>query len=154
MRARKILSLRWLKRLEQDGALVEASWFGTSLVDRDRFRRFRHSLPELANDTKRLDGSLKLASDCAVPAENHREMLSFYREQLEHMFPEQYVMFDPIGDAHLHVNILAKTADSERAAALLIDFAREAVARGGTVSADHGLGWPGTFWSANGNGKL
>ena len=43
----------WLERMEASGALAEASWFATTAADRERFRRFRHSLPELVNDTVR-----------------------------------------------------------------------------------------------------
>jgi FAD/FMN-containing dehydrogenase len=40
----------WLERLERDHALLKHSWFGTSTTDRDRFRVFRHALPDLVND--------------------------------------------------------------------------------------------------------
>ena len=43
----------WLERLEGTGALVEDSWFATTANDRERFRRFRHALPELVNDAVR-----------------------------------------------------------------------------------------------------
>src|SRR5207244_13506463 len=35
---------RWLERVESASALVEASWFATTPADRERFRKFRHSL--------------------------------------------------------------------------------------------------------------
>jgi FAD/FMN-containing dehydrogenase len=131
---------RWFERLESDKALLDHSWFGTSSADRERFRKFRHALPELVNDTMRRNGSMKLASDCAVPPEHHRAMLRFYRERLEKTFPGRYVIFGHIGDAHLHVNILAQKAESECASRLLMEFAQQAVSYGGTVSAEHGLG--------------
>jgi FAD/FMN-containing dehydrogenase len=41
----------------------------------------------------------------------------------------------------VHANILPKSGpEAERAKALMIEFARQAVALGGTVSAEHGLG--------------
>jgi FAD/FMN-containing dehydrogenase len=131
---------RWLDRLEQDRALVDDSWFGISAADRDRFRLFRHSLPDLVNETLRRTGSLKMASDCAVPVEHSREMLNFYRRRLEEIFPGRYVIFGHIGDAHLHVNILSLHQEAPRAAAILLEFACKAVELGGTVSAEHGLG--------------
>jgi FAD/FMN-containing dehydrogenase len=67
-------------------------------------------------------------------------MLQFYRRRLEETFPGQYVIFGHIGDAHLHVNILPHKNEADRAMALLLEFAREAVSHGGTVSAEHGLG--------------
>jgi len=131
----------WMERLESTYALVDSSWFALSAADRERFRRFRHALPELVNDTVRRNGCLKMGSDYAVPVERNREMLAYYRQRLESAFPNRYVIFGHIGDAHLHVNILPSSGEeSTRAAELMLDFARKAVEFGGTVSAEHGLG--------------
>jgi FAD/FMN-containing dehydrogenase len=81
-----------------------------------------------------------MGTDHAVPIARNREMLVYYRLHLEEEFPGRYVIFGHIGDAHLHVNMLPEAADAARAADLLLEFAREAVALGGTVSAEHGLG--------------
>jgi FAD/FMN-containing dehydrogenase len=131
---------RWLDRIERANALVDESWFGTSAADRERFRLFRHSLPELVNDLLRRKGCLKMASDCAVPIERNREMLQFYRARLEPRFSGRYVIFGHIGDAHLHVNILPSSEESADAAAILLEFACKAADLGGSVSAEHGLG--------------
>ncbi len=131
---------RWLERIEKSKALVDDSWFATSAPDRERFRFFRHSLPELVNDTVRRNGCLKMASDCAVPVDHNREMLDFYRARLAEKFVGRYVIFGHIGDAHLHVNILPAKQESGTAAEILLEFARKAVEMGGTVSAEHGLG--------------
>ena len=86
-------------------------------------------------------GVLKMNTDFAVPFERNREMIGIYREALEREFPGQYVIFGHIGDAHVHVNILpASGEESERAKDLITEFARQAAALGGTVSAEHGLG--------------
>ncbi len=68
-------------------------------------------------------------------------MILYYRERLEQELPGQYVIYGHIGDAHVHVNMLPATAQQAAAAnSLLTEFARRAVALGGTVSAEHGLG--------------
>ena len=132
---------RWLERLQASGALLDGSWFATSASDRERFRRFRHALPEMVNDLVRQKGLLKMGSDYAVPRARNAEMLAFYRERLEAEFPGRYVIFGHIGDAHLHANILPATErEAEQARELMMEFAREAVRLGGTVSAEHGLG--------------
>lgn len=130
----------WLDRVQSAGALVEGSWFALTARDRERFRHFRHSLPELVNDTVRRAGALKMHSDYAVPLARNREMLACYRRRLEEEFAGHYVIFGHAGDAHVHVNILSSPEDRERATELLAEFARQAVALGGTVSAEHGLG--------------
>ncbi len=124
-----------------DNAGMESSWFATGAADRERFRVFRHALPEAVNDLVRRRNLTKMGSDYAVPMARNREMLRIYRETLDREFPGQYVIFGHIGDAHLHVNILpANEAEWKRASELMTDFARQAVALGGTVSAEHGLG--------------
>ena len=131
----------WDARLSAAHALTEASWFAASDFDRERFRRFRHALPEAVNDLVRRRGVLKMNTDFAVPFARNREMIRIYSEALERDFPGQYVIFGHIGDAHVHVNILPSSGEeSERAKDLITDFARQAAALGGTVSAEHGLG--------------
>ena len=111
-----------------------------SPADRERFRLFRHTLPELVNETVRRNGALKMHTDHAVPLERNREMLAYYRSRLEAEFPGRHVIFGHIGDAHVHVNIFCDPANPAHASDLLIEFARHAVELGGTVSAEHGLG--------------
>ena len=125
----------WLERLEGTGALVEDSWFATTANDRERFRRFRHALPELVNDAVRRSGAMKMSTDFAVPLARNREMLAYYRQRLEEEFPGRYVIFGHIGDAHVHVNLFSDPANPRQAAALLAEFARQ---RGG--DGRHGVG--------------
>jgi FAD/FMN-containing dehydrogenase len=40
---------RWPDRLEECGALADDSWFAAGAADRERFRHFRHALPESVN---------------------------------------------------------------------------------------------------------
>jgi FAD/FMN-containing dehydrogenase len=116
----------------------EDSWFAVSDRDRERFRQFRHALPEMVNDIMRRRGFLKLGSDYAVPLDRNREMLAYYHERLKSL---DYVIFGHIGDAHVHANILPKSPEEfEAGKALMLDFAHRAVALGGAASAEHGLG--------------
>ena len=131
---------RWLERIEAADALAEESWFGFSAADRERFRVFRHTLPELVNDTVRRGGVMKMNTDYAVPLERNREMLAYYRKRLDEEFPGRYVLFGHIGDAHVHANLFSSPEDPQHATEVLLDLARKAVELGGTVSAEHGLG--------------
>lgn len=131
----------WLERLEASAALTDDSWFATSATDRERFRRFRHGLAEAVNEIIRQRGLMKANSDFAVPLARSRDILKLYRETLDREFPGQYVIFGHIGDAHVHINILPPNkAEWDRAMGLMKGFAKAAVAMGGTVSAEHGLG--------------
>jgi FAD/FMN-containing dehydrogenase len=130
----------WLARIEGSAALAEDSWIALTARDRERLRRFRHSLPELVNDTVRQSGAMKMNTDHAVPLARNREMLAFYRKRLEEEFPGRYVIFGHIGDAHVHINLFSDPANPAHATNLLLELARQAVQLGGTVSAEHGLG--------------
>ena len=131
----------WETRLNENHALVEASWFAMDAKDRERFRGFRHSLPELVVELMRSRKFLNMGTDHAVPLDKDREMLSYYRERLEAEMPDRYIIFGHLGDAHLHVNMLpASEEEAATAGRLLKEFAAHAVEVGGTVSAEHGLG--------------
>lgn len=130
----------WLDRLSAAGALEEESWFGTAEVERERFRKFRHALPEKVNDTVRRRGYMKMGTDYAVPISRHREMLAVYREGLAG-FPGDAVVYGHVGDGHLHVNMMpANDAEKEQSWGFLHSWAEAAVELGGTVGAEHGLG--------------
>jgi FAD/FMN-containing dehydrogenase len=130
----------WLERLETAHA-IEDSWFGVTEADRERFREFRHKLPEIVNDKVRRNGFQKMSTDLAVPVARNREMMRWYQEFLEREFPGKFVIFGHIGDAHVHVNILPEAEqDARRGVEFLDAAARQSVALGGTVSAEHGLG--------------
>jgi FAD/FMN-containing dehydrogenase len=127
--------------LDLTGALEEESWFGTSAADRERFRQFRHRLPERVNARNRQNGFVNIATDFAVPIEKNRQMLALYRSCFEREFGDKFVIFGHIGDAHVHVEAFPETEqEAERAKALATDLAKEAVALGGTVGAEHGIG--------------
>ncbi len=122
-------------------ALENDSWFATSATDRERFRVFRHTLAEKANDRVRRTGFVKFGTDYAVPLDKNREMMAIYRRVLDAHSSGRYVIYGHIGDAHVHVNSFPETREQfERGKELMTDLAREAVKLGGTVGAEHGLG--------------
>ncbi|MFN9977721.1 MAG: FAD-binding oxidoreductase, partial [Phycisphaerae bacterium] len=132
---------QWVDRLEQQHAMAEESWFGSNEADRERFRAFRHALPERVIQLVRQMGFPKLGSDFAVPIESNREMLAYYRQQIAGRFPAPFCIFGHIGDAHVHVNLFPSSEDLiAEGKRLMEDFARKSVSLGGTVAAEHGLG--------------
>ena len=50
-------------------------------------------------------------------------MLSYYRSRLDETFPDRYVIFGHIGDAHVHINLFSDPADPQSATELLPDLA-------------------------------
>jgi FAD/FMN-containing dehydrogenase len=131
----------WEERLAKHHALTEDSWFGDTDADRERFRAFRHALPERVIEIVRQRGLPKLGSDFSVPVDKHREMLAYYRSEIAARFASDFCIYGHIGDAHLHVNMFPANADDAAAAKkLMFDFAKKSVELGGTIAAEHGLG--------------
>lgn len=131
----------WADRLAAVGALEEQSWFGFTDADRERFRKFRHALPETSLEISTRNGFGSLGTDFSVPIDKHREMLAFYREHMERIMPGHYCIFGHAGDGHPHVNMLPATqAEFDAGSDALTVFARQSVKFGGSVAAEHGLG--------------
>lgn len=133
------------KVISQLGASSKNNWAGPYRADLEGMKKFRHALPETVNTIiaqrkAAVPEIHKVGTDMAVPFGNLREMLSVYRSNLDASGLE-YVIFGHIGDGHLHVNILPVDAkELAEAKELYMDFAREAVRLGGSVSAEHGIG--------------
>jgi len=127
--------------IDMSNALENDSWLANSASDRERFRVFRHTLAEKANDRVRRTGFMKFGTDYAVPLDKSREMMAIYRRVMDADAPGRYVIYGHIGDAHVHVNSFPETLEQfERGKEVMTSLAREAVKLGGTVGAEHGLG--------------
>ena len=127
------------------GASLSDSWSAYENRELDRLKGFRHILPEtinavIAERKKKHPGLHKLGTDLAVPDERLADMWAVYREGLAGAGLE-WAAFGHIGNNHVHINILPRDmADLEKALELYQLFADKAVAFGGTVSAEHGIG--------------
>ncbi|MCA1567213.1 MAG: FAD-binding oxidoreductase [Acidobacteria bacterium] len=130
----------WLALLERHDAALDASWFATDERDQVRLRDFRHALPVLVNEWIARHGQRKVSTDMSVPDEAFAAMLRFYQDTLR-ASGLQYVIFGHIGDNHVHVNILPRDqAQAATAREIYGRFIARAVATGGTISAEHGVG--------------
>jgi D-lactate dehydrogenase (cytochrome) len=78
----------------------------------------------------------KVGTDLAVPDAALSELMAAYEAA-----PMEHALFGHIGDNHLHLNLLPRTAEElARARAFYAELVHLALARGGTVSAEHGIG--------------
>jgi D-lactate dehydrogenase (cytochrome) len=131
--------------IEKCGASFSQSWIGYEARELDRFKVFRHLIPESVNDIiserkKSYPGLHKLGTDLAVPDEHLREMWQLYRDGcITNKF--DWLAFGHIGNNHLHINILPRNMeDQEKGLEMYASFAKKAVEFGGAVSAEHGVG--------------
>lgn len=130
----------WLALLDQHQALSDDSWFATSDQDLAKLREFRHALPVLMNEWFARHKQRKVSTDMSVPDAEFPGMLQFYQQTLS-TNDLRYTIFGHIGDNHVHVNILPRDdGEGTRAREIYTQFLKRAVAVGGTLSAEHGIG--------------
>lgn len=137
--------LEAVEKLSHSGGSEENAWMATTPAELQRLKDYRHAVPEAVNllidERRRRHPELtKLGTDMAVPDSELQAMMGRYREDLA-ASGLQAVKFGHIGDNHIHVNILPRDPrDYEEGRRLYEGWAEEVVARGGTVSAEHGVG--------------
>jgi D-lactate dehydrogenase (cytochrome) len=135
-----VLMNEWLELIEKHESLSDDSWFATTDVDHARLREFRHALPVLMNEWFARHNQRKVSTDMSVPDNAFPSMLRFYKETLR-ATDLRYTIFGHIGDNHVHVNILPRNDDeASKARDIYLGFVKRAVAVGGTISAEHGIG--------------
>lgn len=127
------------------GSTLAMSWAGYEQRDLERFKNFRHVLPETVNTIiaerkKKIAELYKLGTDLAVPDHGLEEIWTFYRSTLENAGLE-WVAFGHIGNNHIHINIIPRSLkEMKEGLSIYREFARKAVDLGGTISAEHGVG--------------
>jgi D-lactate dehydrogenase (cytochrome) len=138
--------LELLRELLTDcGADPAHSWVAYEPRELERFKVFRHLLPEtvnaiIAERKKGIPGLYKLGTDLAVPDKYLADLWHLYQTTCDGLGLE-WVAFGHIGNNHIHVNILPRNIQEQQAGLSAYEnFARQAVAWGGSVSAEHGIG--------------
>ncbi|MCX6997728.1 MAG: FAD-binding oxidoreductase [Kiritimatiellaeota bacterium] len=127
------------------GGAAADVWLADTAHDLEKFKEFRHALPEAVNRLiderrRRAPEVTKLGTDMAVPDAALEDVLARYHRDLAAAGLD-YVIFGHIGNNHLHVNILPETpAQYRQGQELYLAWARDIVRLGGTVAAEHGIG--------------
>jgi D-lactate dehydrogenase (cytochrome) len=131
--------------LEKFGSSLETAVSGFGERDRNSLKTLRHAIPEAINKIvarrkSNIPGMHKISTDTAVPDNKLDSLVRQYAERLNASGLEHY-MFGHIAENHLHVNMIPRnTEELPRAEKLAEELARRAVAMGGAVSAEHGIG--------------
>ena len=134
-----------LAALESFGSGEKLAWTADTPRELELLKGIRHALPEklnrlIAERQRRLPDITKLGTDLAVPAAALEQALAMYRRDLAESGLE-HVLFGHIGDSHVHVNILPRSAEEyARGRELYTRWADTVIAWGGTISAEHGVG--------------
>ncbi len=126
----------WYEALVEGGALADDTILATDSAGRARLHRVRHAIPAGINEVVVRNRMPKLGTDLSVPDDGLDAMMDLYEQS-----PVEHVLFGHLGNNHLHLNMLPRTPEELATAKAWYDeLARRAVALGGSVSAEHGIG--------------
>jgi D-lactate dehydrogenase (cytochrome) len=120
-------------------------WMAEGEHEIEALKKFRHAIPESVNmfvgeRKKTIPELTKLGTDMSVPDGRLEDVMRMYHKGLDEAGLE-YVIFGHIGNNHVHVNILPRSLEEyEKGRALYLEWARQIVSMGGSVSAEHGIG--------------
>ena len=115
--------------------------FAGDRASQKQLRAWRHYIPATINERAagfREGGGGKISTDWYVPVPRLKEMFARVRADQHDM---AWVVFGHIGNGHPHFNFITRNRDEyQRGRQLLFEHCRLAVALGGGVSGEHGLG--------------
>jgi D-lactate dehydrogenase (cytochrome) len=137
---------RFCRLLDQAGVLenVEVAVPGDR-ARADQFFAFREAAPEAVKHRVGVarqaePGVQKTAADMIVPFDRFGEMLRVYRDGFERRGLE-YAIWGHVSDGNVHPNVIPRTnADVAAGQDAILEFGREAIARGGSPLSEHGVG--------------
>ncbi|MDO5576417.1 MAG: FAD-linked oxidase C-terminal domain-containing protein, partial [Fibrobacter sp.] len=135
----------WEKELNRLETSFDNTWSGFDQSESQKLKAFRHAVPELvnaivANNKRKCPNVRKISTDSSMPKHHFREWLRYCIEHLEQE-KIQYAAFGHLGDFHLHINMLPSTEKQfDTALALYHDFMFNSCKKGGSISAEHGVG--------------
>lgn len=130
----------WMDLIVTHHGLEEDIWYASSGSEVENIHAFRHALPIMVNEYISRRGLRKLGTDTAVPADKFRDFY-FGIKELVHSQNIDSVAYGHFGDSHVHLNMLPKNEEEFLLGkSLYTEICKRAVAAGGTISAEHGVG--------------
>lgn len=127
----------WFEALSDfSGPLAADTLITEDEPSRRRLHAMRHAIPAGINERVVRNGMPKVGTDLAVPDAALHTMFEAYEA-----CPLPHLIFGHLGDNHLHCNVLPTTAaELELARRWYRELSERAIALGGTISAEHGVG--------------
>ena len=131
---------KWYELVEKYSSLSDDTWVALNDKEHNNFREFRHALPLAVNEILTRNGMRKFGTDIAVPDEFSHEIFFFLSEEISKSGLSSAV-WGHIGNSHYHANVMANGTDELDRAKTFFDNSRtKAIAMGGTISGEHGIG--------------
>ncbi len=131
----------WMDLIKEFHGDEESAWFAFNDSDKKKIQEFRHFLPVKIHETiARNNIKTTLGTDVAVPDDKFYE-LYFSSAQKVKEAGLDFLSYGHFGNSHIHLNMLPKNMDEYAAGKKVYrEICKTAIALGGTVSAEHGIG--------------
>ena len=130
----------WINMIEKHNGDVANSWIAMNEKDKVKFIEFRHRISAKVNEYISIKNFRKLGTDFAVPDNQLKKFYYKIKDDVKKAGLD-YVIYGHFGNSHIHLNMLPKNeAEFENAKKLYQDMCRAAIKKGGTFSAEHGVG--------------
>ncbi|MBK8231917.1 MAG: FAD-binding oxidoreductase [Candidatus Eisenbacteria bacterium] len=134
----------WYAAIETAEGLADDTIIAQSDAEKSELRRLRHAIPAGMNERgarAKLQGGRKVSTDFAVPLPHLPLLMSDCFRLAEELFGGLTAGYGHVGNGHPHFNLIAENAGelarAQRAARAMTE---RALALGGTLSAEHGIG--------------
>jgi D-lactate dehydrogenase (cytochrome) len=135
-----ILIEQWIKEIKNSGINLERVWFASNHSEMEKFRIFRHRIPEKVNEIVKKNKIPKAGTDFAVPDGKLLEIINFCDEEFKKAGIFN-LTFGHIGENHIHANIVpVNEREYKKCREMYIRIVQKVVELNGTVSAEHGIG--------------
>ncbi len=135
---------RWHEAIETAGGLADATIVARTQAEQAELRKLRHAVPSGMNDRGAravLAGGRKIGTDFAVPLESLIPVMEDAYRIARDDFGGLVVGYGHVGNGHPHYNLLADSPEAlARGTRAACAMARRAIAAGGTLAAEHGIG--------------
>lgn len=131
---------QWMDLIVENKGDLENSWIAMNEKDKSKFQEFRHRISTKVNEYISSNNYRKLGTDFAVPAEALKD---FYFKIKKDVIASglDFVIYGHFGDSHIHLNMLPKNPEEfDNAKNLYSEMCNYAIEKGGTFSAEHGVG--------------
>jgi D-lactate dehydrogenase (cytochrome) len=129
----------------KNGSSFESTWSGFEPFEIEKLKALRHGVPEAVNGAiarhkRGCTDIRKISTDAALPASAFVRVFDECMDKIRKSGID-HAVFGHLGDYHLHINLVPKTRrELETSKLIYEELMSLAIAAGGTVSAEHGIG--------------
>ncbi len=130
----------WYELIQKYSTLYEDTYLAYDAITERKIAELRHKVPQGVTEFIAQHGFSKMGTDTAVPDKNCRELFEYgCRICMERGI--KHVVWGHIGNSHLHINVLPKSAEEYEKATEAFDLILDkSLEFGGTISGEHGIG--------------